>query len=179
MVNIHKLLFTISLTGTFDHPSDPSTPSSSDDDNEGDNSNNLLHELSKKWLMIQLTHNVSAAATNSFWDASMSLIPGLLEARQNLETNSKIPGFIHTRRKLYQDMCPPVQMTFAYLSKVTGEIEYVECTTAPTRTYPKSLFTKLYEEAHIKVIYSVNFFLFLGFNNVKSIVIDKILFQVV
>ena len=45
------------------------------DDDGGDSGDNpggpgyfdLLDELSKKWLAIQLTHNVSLKATDAFW----------------------------------------------------------------------------------------------------------------
>ena len=113
----------------------------------------MLESLSKKWQLIQLTHNVSAAATNSFWQFGLSLFPGLVAAKEMSGTNKNVPGFIHLRRELQQDMCPPIYMTFAYLNRITKNVEIIKCNKAPIRKFPKSQYIKLYEEAHIKVIH--------------------------
>lgn len=112
---------------------------------------NLLYSLSKKWLLIQLTHDVSAAAANAFWDVALTFFPGLAAAKKNCGAIKKVPGYIHLRRKLYDDICPPINMTFAFLNKNTRNTEEIESKKDPSRQFPRSQYTKLYEEAHIKV----------------------------
>lgn len=113
---------------------------------------NLLQKFSEKWLLVQLTHQVSGAAANSFWKLSMETLPKLLEARSNEEVTKHVPGFIHQRRTLYKERCPDIYMTSTYLNTTTGHIEVVKSTTTPMGKYRNSNYTKLYEEAHIKVI---------------------------
>ena len=133
-----------------------------DDDNDvsdGEDYVTVLKNLSEKWLMVQLTHQVSAAAANSFWDSAVQSIPNLMECKKRSSVKKNVPGFIHLRQKLYND-CPEVHMKFVYLNKSTQEVEVVHASKSPDRRYPKSTHVKLYEEAHVKVKYS--FFQFLS-----------------
>ena len=111
----------------------------------------LLKKVSEKWLMAQLTHNVSAAATNSFWHIALNDFTSLSDAREHSMTKKNIPGYIHLRRQLYKEKCPEVHMRFVYLNKESKNIEVVHCDKDPGHKYPKSKYTKLFEEAHIKV----------------------------
>ena len=114
-----------------------------------------LENLAKKWLYVQLTNDVSAAATNSFWKLALSSFPQLLAAKEESNVNKNVPGYIHLRRQLYND-CPPVHMKYAYQNKGTGEIVVVSSVNCPARNFPKTQFIKLYEEAHIKVILNIS-----------------------
>ena len=138
-----------------DHGSEPSSSSS---DNEEENYHGLRDQLAKKWLNIQLTHEVSASATESFWKAAMGLIPPLFEHRRQFEIKKKVPGYKHLRRQLFKDNCPEISMKFAFMKRSDRSIEVVDCNIAPTRS--KSEYIKLYEEAHIKVS---NFIYFISF----------------
>ena len=100
--------------------------------------------------MVQLTHDVSAAAANSFWKIASTSIPELFHAREELQIKKNVPGYIHLRRKLYEES-PTVHMKFVYMNRETKAIEIVQCTKAPVKNFPKSKFVKLYEEAHVKV----------------------------
>ena len=113
----------------------------------------MLQNLSKKWLVTQLTHEVSAAATNSFWQLSTELFQQLFEAKARDDVSKNIPGFIHLRRKLYKDssLSPKIYMKFVFLNKTTNAIETVHCERSPSRQYSKANYIKLYEEAHVKV----------------------------
>ena len=139
------------------HPPSDSPNDSSDYGNESeDDSDNyfeILESITKKWLLIQLTHNVSAAATNSFWQASFDSIPILCAVKERCNIDVNVPGFIHIRRKLYSNICPTVHMKYVFLERSTNSIEVVHCTKDPGKRYLKSRYTKLYEEAHIKVNY--------------------------
>ena len=131
-------------------PGDPgSDPSFFSDDDEVENYKGLLDELSKKWLNVQLTHEVSASATESFWKTAMNLMPPLFEHRNRLHIQKNVPGYKHLRRQLYNDFCPEITMTFAFMKISDQSIEVIECNTAQTRS--KSEYIKLYEEANIKV----------------------------
>lgn len=111
----------------------------------------ILQALSEKWLLVQLTHNVSAAATNSFWQYVVDFFPALFLAKEKSNVNKNIPGYIHQRRKLYNDICPEIHMKFVYLNRSTGVIETILCNKDPSQKYPKAKYLKLYEEAHINV----------------------------
>lgn len=128
----------------------PYLPDSTDDDNH-DDYHTLLENLSKKWLLTQFTHNVSAAAANSYWQLAVNQLPGLSVAKERCGVEKHVPGFVHIRRKLIKDGCPTIYMKFAYFNKLTNTTEIIHCTKAPARNFPKSKYTKLYEEAHIKV----------------------------
>ena len=143
----------------FDQPPSDSPSDSSDSGSQSEDSdayNDILGSITKKWLLIQLTHNVSAAATNSFWDAAFDSIPMLNAAKGRWQSDKDVPGFINLRRKLYTKICPQVHMKFVYLKKSTNSIETVHCTKDPGKRYPKSQFMKLFEEAHIKVLKVMN-----------------------
>lgn len=112
----------------------------------------MFQNLNEKWLAVQLTHNVSASATNAFWEVAFQLVPELMQHKRQEMVEKKIPGFIHLRRKLYDRKCPKVEMKFVYLNKNTQEIEVVNTNKNPRLTYNKANYVKLYEEAHVKVI---------------------------
>ena len=131
------------------HP-DPPSPGPDDEDNDV-NYQGLLQDLKEKWLLTQLTHNVSAAATNSFWDLGLSYFPALIAEKLDNNVKKDVPGFIHLRRGLYEDMCPEVHMKYAYLKKSTQEIQVIYVDKCPSRDFPRRHYTKLFEEAHIKV----------------------------
>ena len=126
---------------------------------DGDHYFSVLSSLSEKWLNTQLTHNVSAAATNSFWKISMELIPKLVSQKESDNITRKTPTFTQERRKLYRDNCPPVKMTFAFKNKSTGNIETVDCDATPMNAYQRNpSYVKVFEEAHVEVITINNFF---------------------
>ena len=125
-----------------------------------------LSQLSESWLMAQLTHNVSAAATNCFWDIALRSFPALSDARERSMRKKNVPGYIHLRRQLYKERCPEVHMRFAYLNKDSGTIEVVDCKNDPGQRFPRSKYTKLFEEAHIKVPYSYSITTFAPIENI-------------
>ena len=108
----------------------------------------FLEEISKKWILAQMKHHVSAEAANSFWDLAMKYVPLSLQQRQK-----KIPQFVHQRRKMYQNYCPEVHMEFVYKNKLNGEIVTYKGTSAPLKMYQNNfVYEKLYELAFIKVM---------------------------
>ena len=129
------------------------------DGEDNHNYPDLLQKLSQKWLFVQLTHQVSAAATNSFWNLAFDLMPDLIKCNENSE--KKHPGFIHLRRQLYLKRCPKIHMKFVYLNRSTQEIEVVNTDTNPRLSHSKANYIKLYEEAHVNV--SNTYFIYLLF----------------
>ena len=119
--------------------------------NEVDTYRSRLGKMAEKWLLIKLTHQVSASATNAFWKAALDYIPELIKSKERDSVARPIPGFIHLRRLMYKGKCPTVQMKFAFLNRTTDQIEIVHCQTNPGRMYNRAKFVKLYEEAHVKV----------------------------
>ena len=155
MVDNHPPLTPWLLSLEDEDGSDPSLPS---EEEEEEHYFDLLAALSKKWLFVQLTHNVSAAATNSFWEIAMKFIPNLVKAKKDLDIKSKVPGFVHIRRQMYDTICPELDLKYAFLDKNNNSLEVVTCKKAPGKKYPKSKYKKLYEEAHVKVISTYFFF---------------------
>lgn len=109
----------------------------------------MLEEMSKKWLHVQMTHQVSASATEAFWKTANELMPLVYDHRNRLNIQKNVPGFKHLRRKLYKENCPEINMKYVYKNKRDNSIEIVECKKAPSRS--KSNYIKLYEEANVKV----------------------------
>lgn len=110
-----------------------------------------------QWLKLQLTHDVSLAATDAFWSLAMKCIPKLLHIRDVQGIKRKIPQFPNQRKNLYRKECPKVFMSLAYLNTETNDIVYVnKVDSTPMKTYDQNnKFTKLYESAFIQVINGV------------------------
>lgn len=122
-----------------------------------DNYNDILQSLSKKWLETQLTHKVSARATNLFWDCAMDFIPKLMDFQQREGRTHGVPKFIQQRRKLYSEYCPQVTMHFGFRKKSDGSIIKVLSETAPVKELQgNNEYIKLYEIASIKVRKDIN-----------------------
>ena len=127
---------------------DTDTISSEED---SDNYFQVLRSMSKKWMDVQINHDVSECATNSFWQLAFDMIPIILGIKERCNIKKEVPGFIHIRRKLKEEKCPDIHMKFVYLNRSTNSVEEVQCRKAPVKEYPKANYIKLYEEAHIKV----------------------------
>ena len=133
-------------------PDQDSDPEEEVEEEHGDSYFSALEKLLKKWLCAQMTHRVSQEAANSFWRAGIELIPELMALKMRDSITRKTPMFENQRRKLYKDMCPPINLRFAYKHKETGYIEIVDCTSTPTNSYQRNpQYMLLYEEAYIKV----------------------------
>ena len=96
--------------------------------------------------MVQMKHNVSATASNTFWDLAFNFIPQVLEKRKR-----KVPKFIQQRRKLVKNNCPPVFLEYYYKKKSTGEVVKFCGSVAPMKAYQNPSYEKLFEIAYVKV----------------------------
>ena len=68
------------------------------------------------------------------------------------EINKKIPQFYQVRKNIYQDICPDVKMSFAFLNLEDGSITRVKEDHMPLNQFQRDpKYKKLYEEAHIEV----------------------------
>ena len=138
------------ISGDYESPSPPSSPPPSP---PRENYFSVLESLSKKWLSAQLTHHVSAAGANTFWDIAMDAIPKMVSIKDVEGVTRKTPRFTQERRKMYKDNCPKIQMRFAFKHKLTGEIETIDCDATPAKRFQRNPdYVKIYEEAHVKVI---------------------------
>ena len=123
----------------------------------------VLHSLSWKWLLAQLTHKVSAKAANTFWDIAMHFLPILLDLKKREGMLKKTPKFIQQRRKLYRKYCPKVRMEFAFKKKSDGSITKVKSESAPLKQLQHNPeYIKLYEMASIKVINCLFFYIYIN-----------------
>ena len=106
-----------------------------------------------EWLRIQLTHDVSIAATDAFWSLAIQWIGRLHRIRDIQGIKRKIPQFPNQRKKMYEKECPKVSMSFTYMNNETDEIIHVNnVENTPLKNYDRNnAFTKLYESAFIKV----------------------------
>ena len=98
-----------------------------------DNYKDVLHSLSKKWLDTQLHHKVSATATNKFWELSVNYMSKMASLWEREGQPKQIPGFIHQRRKLYEEYSIDIEMEFGFKNKRTGTIEIVKSSSAPLK----------------------------------------------
>ena len=122
-----------------------------DDEDEYENEYyRLLQALSEKWLLVELDHTVSKAASNEFWRLATSLIPQLFETKTRLGISRKTPQFVHVRRKLHQKFLPKIHHSTAYQHEDTGEIISVPDTEDIHRN--DSSFSKVFETASVSVI---------------------------
>ena len=120
----------------FSSDGDDSPSDGNDSDTQEDNYYQLLHDFSKKWLSLQLTHNVSLKATDAFWRVAVNSLNRIYSAKSRQGVKKRIPQFAHQRRTLYSDECPRIGMNFAYLHKDTEEIHEVrDVDTAPIRRF--------------------------------------------
>lgn len=131
-----------------------------EDDVEGDREEDepvedyfqVLSKLSEKWLETQLTHHVSATASNTFWAHAMESIPDLIRVKTRDNILRKTPGFTQERRKLHEDRCPKIHMKFGFKHKQTGAIETVDSQSAPMKQFQRNPdYVKVFEEAYIEV----------------------------
>ena len=129
-----------------------------DDDDGGnptqfvDNYKDILHAFSKQWLFTQMSHKVSARATNDFWDVCFKYVPQLMMFHEREGRQEVPPKFISQRRHLHKQFSPEVQMEFGFKHKKDGTIHKVKGSTTPLKEYERNEdYLKLYEISTVKV----------------------------
>lgn len=104
------------------------------------------------WLINEIHHRVSKEASNSFFEIAKKWFHRLFQAKEREGVNSKIPQFVHLRRKLYDSKVPPIKLEMAFQHITTKEIHFLEdIETAPVSQFPRDEYSKLYEIASVKV----------------------------
>lgn len=140
-----------------DPPEDPEDP---DDVIAPEDHRSLLKDFSRQWYLAQLQHKVSATAAEAFWAISRTFWPKIEAAKQAESITKTIPLFQNQRKILQKNFCPEIHMEFAFLNVTTGNVERVHSMSTPLKEYQRNPnFIKLYEEAHIQVIYLYHFFI--------------------
>ena len=143
-----------------DHPEqdNPDDSESEFGDAEENSFISLFQSFSKQWLHAQLTHHVSLAASNEFWNLSFQYVSKMVEMKEKEKVRRKIPQFLQARKNIYTEISPRIFMTFAFLNKEDGTITCVDVEKTPLDKFQRNpQYQKLYEEAHIEVIYYNNF----------------------
>lgn len=103
--------------------------------------------------MVEVSHKVSKVASNSFWKLVLEQLQSVLKLKEEHKIARKIPKFTQIRRRLYKKNVPRISLEIAYMEKATNKVILVEdTTTTPTSKFPPNLYTKLYEQASVKVI---------------------------
>ena len=112
----------------------------------------FLSEITKMWLLIELHHTVSKAASDAFWQVAMHYFPELFRLKEEQRMQKKTPQFTHIRRKLMDMHLPKIQMELGYRNKKTGVETHIVSDVAPRNQFPKSDFEPIYEIATVQVI---------------------------
>ena len=113
----------------------------------------LLDDLARKWVNLEIDHHVSKKASDAFWSLAKRAFPKLHQARIDQMVYKDIPDFPYQREKLYNEHVPTVSLETGFLKKETDEVIVVESEKAPSK-YTSPQYTKLYEVATVKV-YSI------------------------
>lgn len=111
----------------------------------------LLEELSKDWLMVELSHDTSKVATNLFWKVACKKMHELFEAKKRQNVLRKTPQFEQLRKKL-DEKIPEIKMEMGYINNETKELTVLEdLHETPVKMFPPSQYRKAYEIATINV----------------------------
>ena len=108
---------------------------------------NIMEEVAKQWLGIEMSHDVSKAASDLFWEAAKSMVKML---GVNPE-NPKIPTFTHIRRKLMEQYSPEISLDVAYKHQETQEIILLSDVRKISTDFRKPAYEPLYEIASVNV----------------------------
>lgn len=117
----------------------------SDDEEEEESFEGFLESVVQKWLHIQMTHTVSAAATDMFWETAVQCLPHL---NGLMQTQKKIPTFGHLRKKMVDNVCPDITVNYTFKDKRDGSIVTVN---KPATLNHNPNFERLYDVANVKV----------------------------
>ena len=112
----------------------------------------LLNDVAKKWIELELRHCTSKKASDDFWTVAKEAFPRLHRAKVNCMVSKNTPKLPGLRRRMYKERVPKIKIEIGYLNKDTKEIEVAEGDTTP-RMNPQ-LYQKLYEVATVEVIMS-------------------------
>lgn len=145
-LNSSATTYPSSLHTTYTHVSD----TIGSDDIEVDvqpNYEDILEELCKEWLLVEIKHKVSKAASNEFWRLAIDKLKTVIQT-----SDKKIAQFQQQRRKLQKKYVPDISLNVAYACNETDEIHEITNTNSiPVKQYPRDCYTKQYETASIKV----------------------------
>lgn len=112
----------------------------------------VLSDMSKKWLATESNHRVSKEASNAFWRIATEYFEKLYDAKRDERITKKTPQFSSIRKKLYIENLPKIKMQLAYQHKTTEELTIVEdVESTPVSRFPPSQYRRLYEIASVDV----------------------------
>ena len=108
----------------------------------------LVEDLAKEWLLLEMSHNVSKKASDLFWELSKRMLARLMESG----CPTKMPSFTHIRRQLVNKYCPDIKIDMGFKKKDTGEIvAESDMRKVPITQYRKPAYDPLYEIASVNV----------------------------
>ena len=96
--------------------------SSSNESSHGDSYKNMLEEFGHLWLATLVNHDISMSAASYLWKLAFSWIPKIIQQKHDEQVTRKTPQFPHLRRKLLNQLVPPVWICAAYFNLETNEV---------------------------------------------------------
>lgn len=118
---------------------------------EDDSYFTILESLYRKWMLTELEHTMSQAASNYLWSVAFHFIPKLIHAREVQNVTRKVPKFNHIRRTLYTKNTPEVNLEFGYRNKESNEVTEVHDKVTPKSRFPPNEYEKMFEVGTVKV----------------------------
>ena len=100
-----------------DGDDDDDDPDDDPDDVEELSYENLLSNVTEKWLTLELDHHTSKVASEAFWNLAKDLFPRLHKARIKDMVYKPIPKLRSQRKKLKKSMVPDIKLQTAYNKK--------------------------------------------------------------
>ena len=118
------------------------------DIDEEEDYDSIFNNLRSQWLLAEIDHSVSKTASDTFWKIGLHFFPKLSSAYGR---RKKTPQFSSTRKQMYDDLIPTVDLKIAYRNRDTGDVVVVNETITPRKRFPATQFEKLYETGSVKV----------------------------
>lgn len=111
----------------------------------------VLDEVSKSWLLLEIKHKMSKVASEECWRLAALKFQELHHAKVSEMVAKKIPQFQNQRNKLYSKEVPAIHLKIGYQNRETKAITVVESETTPLSIFKSSEYQKIFEVAYVKV----------------------------
>lgn len=113
--------------------------------------NDLLHWMTKEWLLLEMKHRTSKSASNDFWALSSKVFPKLHRAKIEGMVFKPIPNIRYQREKMMKETVPDITLEIGYLNKTTEEVTVVKANKTPKSRFSPRTYMKLFEVATVQV----------------------------
>ena len=128
--------------------SDSGSDTDDDSHNGEDDYDSIMEKLKSEWLLAEIEHSTSKTASETLWNLSMKYFTQLPTARGRAKKTNQ---FKTIRKKMHEELLPPVELEIGYRNISTGEIEIVRDTVTPVKRYSSRNYEKIFEIGTLKV----------------------------